>query len=1855
MIGKSSKHIFLRRILPAILAASMVVGYVEFRNFRSTAAEASTSLPGIENIKSSLLLADGSFNILEIVPDGQTGTFGYYIDGQEPDDFKDQIKSRTDDSKDEREKWARQHLRSLADKGIIDNHDNASPLYADTNNGETLYKEYYPWENVTGDFDTLHLDKEGKAEVRGTARRQEGGDFRLLSNAYEIVDQGQGSFVQNISADNPLDSLKSLFGSGKEGEDNFAKTKDQYVFYKVNADTDLASETKQDHHYNPDDHDLTDLIYRIDKNDGVVFDYAATVDREFKYGEDYYSIKQFSAKPVYGKDLNGTMDSLAKEGYLAARLDEVTPYIEQAGGFFNEDVSQLQYVGNGQGNYTIDFTGNNTITVTYSDIRYKGGYQNNNWFLKYVLDYDETDDIASVSEKIKVDVVSAGEVPDDLSNYGLVVISGGFDNDGAKVDVASIKTKIQNYIAAKGAVMFDTSATGDSDEALEAFGVSGEKVRNTNYSHGLVDKSVYVFKEDNARKNIITPYFKAAFGEDYSREDSAFYEVYKSISDENFRRKASGSVKALSTDISMVSCIRYIINYGYQSDRSAKTSIRILDIEPGDQSEIVKKPEREFKLPEMVRSLKDEYLKKWFGGQYDASQVTVTVMSTHTLAGKIEDITENYDMVYIGKGVDTKDELKEIENNPIKGLDNKDSQARLKTVQKENVKRDGALNDPKDTDMKGLVYYNIGDQITLDNEKTHTGYERAVTAGMMEKDFTEAPRFQQTYRLSGNDLTKRKYNELDTFIKSGHPVIVADDLIKDGYTKDFNIDVSLSNLRDNAAQEAYKNGTISVNTVLSDESKKDILSFDYQWYNGNGKAIPGATGASYTVPQSKKTEDGTEYYCMLTSVNAGGKKYEVPASAKVTSDTFYVGSNGNGNWARVDPYYPRSYGKKYSVSITGYAYNQANYATIDHYTKLSSLINENSSAENLFRSSDAEKNSKKLMDYINMSTPEIEFEKTADACPKAYSENTYKDDYLTDTLKMSFRIVNKTDPTPLNTTYTAKVYFDQNGDGLFTDEESAQDLFVASSDDSANQAETMKGGLTFDEATPYSLAVILPDEMAGAVNWKLVVTQNAADGQNSKYMPHASFNEISYKKKLNSDGSISNDQETIVVLQVNSNTHETKERIDGKEVSVNHPDYYNLEKSQRAAAEGTKDDTMVSNYGTLLKDGRVTDRYKIVIVTILASDFDKMLYPADRAWSKDQQELRDAGELHTDKYKLSNGKDADINLDDYDMIILGFGDTYGKLSRDSCYRILNFADEGKSVLFTHDNSLFDYIPTTDVDGFEVNSNYYFTKYNDKDKPGNGSYVSLSFNFNTVLRSIDQMDVYGITDTRNGFGGVSQWQVKDDKGNNINTGFLAKEEQLTDAQISALQGAGYSVAYKPKSNPTNYELNKVTTVPEVQGYSDNLIYRYMNNDADGSNAADKDRVTQLTTRQVGQVNRGTITTYPFDLNREDGKMNQMEVSWTHGQYNQLNMNSDDIVVWYALEKDANVERTDAIKNTDCVNNYYLFSCGNIFYTGAGHWLGPSKEEAKLFINTMIAAYRQTDAKPRAQFVASSKSTRKISSYLINAGDEVIYPIDALRQNIETVTGLDTSETSDDELKSMTCKAVEDKYGITEEDMNVIAISATTDMAKLYVYGKDNDDHNSINEAMGRASSLTTGKAVVNGNLINLNGDCTIAQVCAGIARTVTGFDDDTKAQQNARVNRGSYNNAHVFFTIKDNNNSTDKKLSAKFFLYSKTARDGYTGDNDNGYYKQIPDSEMNQVIIGDSKTNTTTSASDLKSNIIYSMELPASVKEQLQNEGVATLVIEPTVTLGKDKNGKDKTYTGNREKLQLQRVGLLDIG
>lgn len=118
-------------------------------------------------------------------------------------------------------------------------------------------------------------------------------------------------------------------------------------------------------------------------------------------------------------------------------------------------------------------------------------------------------------------------------------------------------------------------------------------------------------------------------------------------------------------------------------------------------------------------------------------------------------------------------------------------------------------------------------------------------------------------------------------------------------------------------------------------------------------------------------------------------------------------------------------------------------------------------------------------------------------------------------------------------------------------------------------------------------------------------------------------------------------------------------------------------------------------------------------------------------------------------------------------------------------------------------------------------------------------------------------------------------------------------------------------------------------------------------------------------QIKNINDAQITTYPYDLRNYNNGTGTLNVSLTHTQWFQLNLEDPDVVPWYNLVSNSAVagKFNGYLDSNDSRNFYYTYSKGNITYSGTAHsGVATSQQELELFVNTIIKAERGGNAAP-----------------------------------------------------------------------------------------------------------------------------------------------------------------------------------------------------------------------------------------------------------------------------------------------------
>lgn len=528
--------------------------------------------------------------------------------------------------------------------------------------------------------------------------------------------------------------------------------------------------------------------------------------------------------------------------------------------------------------------------------------------------------------------------------------------------------------------------------------------------------------------------------------------------------------------------------------------------------------------------------------------------------------------------------------------------------------------------------------------------------------------------------------------------------------------------------------------------------------------------------------------------------------------------------------------------------------------------------------------------------------------------------------------------------YTPRLYVDVNADGKFSETEELEGAVVTNALTGVEVPHTTTiRGSVYELSTNvlYRLRREVPDGFQGVLPWCLKVEKSLT--------PNVSASETGYSAIKGAEAA------TIKILQITLNGTEGN---NGSTLSLQ-------------SKHGL--------YGTYIDQLEALGMFKLDITTITQSQ-----YGASTFRRTDADGNYVGAPVHY--YEA---------LEDYDMLVLGFGDNYldtqGSNAQAATDAIADYIASGRPVLLAHD--FLEHYP------------YYKVVKTLRDKLG--------------------MDRYGLTS-----GELGSYLKQ-------GTGYDSSDV----AAVEAIEGSGRRVAYQPGSN-------KKTLLGETQGLTNYFLMKFYHDGNYNTNkyAAGNDYFPLLSPDMyawthppgpnsnqdylvvIDKVNDGQITNYPYKL------PDAFAVNSTHGQYFQPNMEADqdedgtaDITIWYTLAyghgaslsvESTNTKLADGVYNIspkDGVNNYYIFNSGNVTYTGSGHsyLVDPqNKYEAQLFINTLVAAYRAGIKKPAVSIYDGSDLN---SSAISN----VVVPYD---ENV----GLNASDTNKAESSILMDKTDSTKY-------------------------------------------------------------------------------------------------------------------------------------------------------------------------------------------------------------------------------------
>ncbi len=327
-----------------------------------------------------------------------------------------------------------------------------------------------------------------------------------------------------------------------------------------------------------------------------------------------------------------------------------------------------------------------------------------------------------------------------------------------------------------------------------------------------------------------------------------------------------------------------------------------------------------------------------------------------------------------------------------------------------------------------------------------------------------------------------------------------------------------------------------------------------------------------------------------------------------------------------------------------------------------------------------------------------------------------------------------------------------------------------------------------------------------------------------------------------------------------------------------------------------------------------------------------------------------------------------LNANGYNMLVIGFSDSFNKedISDDfgalSC--VTDYMENGNSVLFSHDTMQFQPSGNMGI-AFSSVETKAATKYSPKQRT---LYLKQTAGWNEragvmmtlAMRDLVGMDRYSVTT-------MPSYSDQDKAA----AGVPQKADGSYIYEIQGFSNLALMWLNIHRNYVTNVNSTKVNTLlPHNKLTAENTKY------------------DNVRTQRVEEINEGQITMFPYDVTTTG----YVDVDWTHSQYFQLDLEDDDVVVWYTLtsttDKSVNGEMYRYMSR-DAANNYYIYSKGNITYTGAGHVTCESgkgyitaTQELKLFVNTVIRAATAGNFVPTVSSVNGSNTPV--------AGTYVVFP-------------------------------------------------------------------------------------------------------------------------------------------------------------------------------------------------------------------------------------------------------------------------
>ena len=169
--------------------------------------------------------------------------------------------------------------------------------------------------------------------------------------------------------------------------------------------------------------------------------------------------------------------------------------------------------------------------------------------------------------------------------------------------------------------------------------------------------------------------------------------------------------------------------------------------------------------------------------------------------------------------------------------------------------------------------------------------------------------------------------------------------------------------------------------------------------------------------------------------------------------------------------------------------------------------------------------------------------------------------------------------------------------------------------------------------------------------------------------------------------------------------------------------------------------------------------------------------------------------------------------------------------------------------------------------------------------------------------------------------------------------------------------------------------------------------------------------QYGTDKASQNNKGIVTQYPFTLSDD------LNISPTHAQHYALELDATKMTVWYSLAggnngayngKAASASSMYAASRNDGMDNYFIYSYGNVNYCGAGHSkvtgvYKDNNDERRLYINIIVNSVKNSVNQPGItvyDYKTEKKKAKDGTDYIIEVKDVDAWPEFSFSATVDT---------------------------------------------------------------------------------------------------------------------------------------------------------------------------------------------------------------------------------------------------------------